>query len=122
MDTARGDDPAMIAGQLELANTLAEAVINAFGGLKADHQFLLAAIYRDGMAKSDAGKVVGLSPWQTSRELRKAEEQLRLHVQHALPGQWSPETKAAWDEGWRQCWRQLSHLNSSDDSLSEGAA
>ena len=122
VDIARGDDPAMIAGQQELANTLAHAVIQAFGGLNAEHQFLLAAIYRDGLAKADAGKIAGLSPWQTSRELRKAEEQLRLHVQHAIPGQWSPETKAAWDEGWRQCWRQLAHLHSGDDSLSEGAA
>jgi RNA polymerase sigma factor (sigma-70 family) len=122
VQVSRGDDPAAIAGQQELANMLAQAVIQAFNGLKVEHQFLLAAIYRDGMPKADAGKVAGLSPWQTSRELRKAEEELRLHVQHAIPGQWSPETRTAWDEGWRQCWRQLAHLHPDDDSLSEGAA
>lgn len=124
-DIAHGggdDDPALITGQEELADVLANAVVQAFESLEVQHQFLLAAIYRDGLGKADAGAVVGLSPWQTSRELRKAEEQLRLQVQHAVPGQWSPSTRAAWDHGWRQCWKQLAPRDPGDGSLSEGAA
>ncbi|MCH2134242.1 MAG: hypothetical protein MK116_10870 [Phycisphaerales bacterium] len=120
-EVARGDDPATVSGQRELADVLAAAVIKAFETLEARHQFLLAAIYRDGLGKADAGQVAGLSPWQTSRELRKAEEQLRLHVQHAVPGQWSPETRAAWDRGWRQCWDELTPRDPEDGPLSEPA-
>ena len=120
-EVARGDDPASLSGQRELADVLAAAVVRAFDALEAQHQFLLAAIYRDGLAKADAGKVVGLSPWQTSRELRKAEERLRLQVQHAIPGQWSPDTRAAWDRGWRQCWDELTPRDPEDEPLSEPA-
>ncbi|MDG2423372.1 MAG: sigma-70 family RNA polymerase sigma factor [Phycisphaerales bacterium] len=116
------DDPALQSSARELADVLSNAVVQAFENLEARHQFLLAAIYRDGLGKADAGEVVGLSPWQTSRELRKAEEQLRLQVQHLVPGEWSSETRAAWDHGWRLCWNQLAPSDPDKGTFSEGAA
>ncbi|MEE2906670.1 MAG: sigma-70 family RNA polymerase sigma factor [Planctomycetota bacterium] len=121
-DTSQQDDPALLSSQRELADVLTDAVVKAFEALEARHQFLLAAIYRDGLGKADAGAVVGLSPWQTSRELRKAEEQLRLQVQHMVPGQWSPDTRAAWDRGWRLCWNRLAPPDPDKGAFSEGAA
>ena len=120
-DEQARNDPAMQSSARELADILAEAVFKAFENLEARHQFLLAAIYRDGLGKADAGDVVGLSPWQTSRELRKAEERLRLQVQHLVPGQWNPETRAAWEHGWRLCWNQLASPPDRGSS-SEGVA
>ncbi|MBG84723.1 MAG: hypothetical protein CMJ40_09275 [Phycisphaerae bacterium] len=99
------DDPSFASTQSETMKALAAAVLSGFESLEANHQYLLAAIYRDGMSKAEAGAIAGLSPWQTSRELRKAEEHMRLRVQHALPGEWNALTKDAWIHGWQQCWR-----------------
>ena len=99
------DDPSFASSQSETMKALVDAVLGGFESLEANHQFLLAAIYRDDMSKAEAGAVAGLSPWQTSRELRKAEEHMRLRVQHALPGEWNSLTRDAWSHGWQQCWR-----------------
>lgn len=99
------DDPSFASSRSETMGMLADAVVGAFGSLGSIHQYLLAAIYRDGMPKADAGAVAGLSPWQTSRELRKAEEHMRLRVQHVLPDEWDSLTREAWSHGWRQCWQ-----------------
>ena len=99
------DDPAVATSQLEQMDVLMRSIVDAFHGLSSNHQFLLSAIYRDRMSKADAGSMIGLSPWQTSRELRKAEEHMRLRVEHALPREWDTPTKDAWSHGWEQCWR-----------------
>ncbi len=117
------DDPSFSSAQSETIKALMNAVLSGFESLEAIHQYLLASIYRDGMSKAEAGAIAGLSPWQTSRELRKAEEHMRLRVQHALPGEWNSLTRDAWSHGWQQCWQVSEALPESDvDRRSEDVA
>ena len=116
------EDPSRTSDDQESAMRLREVVVQAFCALRASHQFLLAAIYRDGMPKADAGRLLDLSPWQTSRELRKAEEHLRLRVQQDLPGEWSRHSREAWDQSWQRCWQMLTADLHDPDSLSEDIA
>jgi len=108
--------------QQEAASALGRAVLDGFRRLPASHQFLLAGIYRDGMTKADAGRVLDLSPWQTSRELRKAEEHLRLQVEHAMPGEWSRRTREAWARSWQECWNHLVSDRDGPDHQQKGTA
>ena len=84
----------------ESADLFAREFAEAFSSLTPTMQALLSLVFGQGMAKAEAGRLLGLRDYQVSRELKSATDSLRDRLEAARPGSWSPEAAEAWARAW----------------------
>lgn len=88
------------ASHSELAGLLAREFADAFTTLTPTRQALLSLVYGQGMAKMDAGQLLGMRDYQVSRELKSSMEALRDRLELLRPGEWTSELSEAWVQAW----------------------
>lgn len=98
--TGRPEDPAVIASTAEQADRFAAQFVRALSSLTPTRQALLALVFGQGMGKAEAGRLLGLRDYQVSRELTSAMDSLRITLESANPGAWSPHAVEAWSKAW----------------------
>ena len=87
----------------ELAERFVTEFVSAWASLTPTRQALLSLHYGQGMAKADAGKVLGIPPYTVSRELAAAMKDLRGRLAIFKLTSWSPVAMDMWLRTWTQC-------------------
>lgn len=87
----------------ELAERFTKEFVSAWASLTPTRQALISLHYGQGMAKGDAGQVLGIPPYKVSRELAAAMKDLRDRLAIFNPESWSPVAMDMWLRTWTQC-------------------
>ena len=103
-ESKRSDLPAEeIKMEQEMAERFATEFVDAFAALTPMSQALLSLHYGQGLAKADAGRLLGIAPYKVSRELGAAMKDLRIRLTRFNPETWSPTAMDMWLRTWMQC-------------------
>ena len=94
--------PDEVMGEQECARRFAEQFGNAFAALPPLRQALLSLVFGPGMAKADAGRILGLRDYEVSREIKASVQSLRDRLEVLDPDTWSIMSTETWTRAWTE--------------------
>lgn len=100
----RASAPETGSVEAETVQRMRQGLLQAFGNLSAEQQFLIMMVYRQGMKKKDAGDLLGWSPFKTTRSLGAAMDRLHDSLKELAGVAWTPALASAWEECLKDCW------------------
>jgi hypothetical protein len=88
----------------DVVKMLMGGLCSAFKKLSAEQRFLITMVFRKGMKRKEAGKMLGWSEFKTSRQIRKCIDLMKNEFIDTEGIEWTPEVKRAFADLWSGSW------------------